>query len=181
MEQTAIDSEAKNSQETDAKSRKSDKAADNQQAVKKQYLTFKMGDDEFGVDILSVQEIHGWIEPRPMPDTPPYIRGVIDWRETVVPIIDLRIRFAYDSVTYDKSTVVIILKSELQGVDHPFILGIVVDAVSDVHDVEKKSMREAPRLGGKIDTKYIKGIAKVHGEMIILLELNKLFKLEEFE
>ena len=76
-----------------------------------QYLTFFMRDDEYGVDILSVQEIHGWVEPRPIPNTPEYIKGVIDWRGTIVPIVDLRVRFEYPEVTYDKTTVVIILKA----------------------------------------------------------------------
>ncbi|WP_444994876.1 chemotaxis protein CheW [Aliikangiella sp. IMCC44359] len=146
-----------------------------------QYLTFKMGNDEFGVDILSVQEIHGWVEPRPMPDTPDFIKGVIDWRGAIVPIIDLRIRFDYESVTYDKSTVVIILKSEIIELNQSYILGIVVDAVSDVHNIDKEVLKNAPALGSRIDTQYIKGIAKVENDMIIILALSKLFKLEEFQ
>ena len=135
--------------------------------IESQYLTFMMGKDEYGVDILAVQEIHCWIEPRPMPNTPEYIRGVIDWRGTIVPIIDLRVRFQYPDVTYTSTTVVIILKTELaDGIEG--IIGVVVDAVADVYDVKAIDLKKAPRLGSNIDTKFIKGITKIEQSMIII-------------
>lgn len=144
-----------------------------------QYLTFTMGDDEYGVDILSVQEIHGWIDPRPMPDTPNYVKGVIDWRGAVVPIFDLRIRFDYESVTYDKSTVVIILKSKTEQTNKDYIMGIVVDAVCNVHDITDDLLKVAPQMGGNVDTRYIKGMTKIDDSMIIVLDLNKLIDIEK--
>ncbi|MDH5433578.1 MAG: chemotaxis protein CheW, partial [Gammaproteobacteria bacterium] len=144
-----------------------------------QYLTFLMEDDEYGIDILSVQEIHGWVEPRPIPNTPKHIRGVIDWRGTIVPIVDLRVRFSYAEATYDKTTVVIVLKSELEETGQNVVIGIVVDAVSDVRDVKPEDMRDAPKMGGKVDTHYIEGIAKVEDAMVVLLDLGKLVNLEE--
>lgn len=148
--------------------------------VKQQYLTFKIGSEEYGVDILSVQEIHSWVEPRPMPSTPDYIKGVIDWREVVVPIIDLRIRFKYENVTYDNTTVIIILKSEdCDGNSYTF--GIVVDAVADVYDVLNDELKRTPNMGNKIDTQYIKGIAKIDDSIIIMLRLNQIINFDELE
>lgn len=143
-----------------------------------QYLTFLMGKDEYGVDILAVQEIHCWVEPRPMPNTPDFIRGVIDWRGTIVPIIDLRIRFQYPDVSYSNTTVVIILKTKLAD-DMECIIGIVVDAVADVYDIKANDLKKAPRLGSNIDTKFIKGITRIKDSMIIILEITKLIDLEE--
>lgn len=145
-----------------------------------QYLTFIMGADEYGIDILAVQEIHGWIEPRPIPNTPDYICGVIDWRGTVVPIVDLRVRFGYEEATYNKTTVVIILKANFSEVEqNSVIIGMVVDAVSDVHDVNAEDLRAAPSFGSKVDTRYIKGLANLEENMIVLLDLGKLVDLDE--
>lgn len=144
-----------------------------------QYLTFKMSNDEYGVDILAVQEIHCWEEPRPMPNTPDYIRGVIDWRGTIVPIIDLRVRFQYPEATYTSTTVVIILQTKISGTDQICIIGIVCDAVADVYDVPAENLKAAPSLGSKVDTKYIKGITTIDKSMIMILEIEKLIDLEE--
>lgn len=145
-----------------------------------QYLTFLIGKDEYGIDILAVQEIHGWIEPRAIPNTPDFIKGVIDWRGTVVPIVDLRVRFGYDNATYNKTTVVIILQAGIENTESgSVILGMVVDAVSDVHDVLPENLRVAPSFGSKVDTRYIKGLAKLEENMILLLELSKLVSLDD--
>ncbi len=162
--------------ETAIKSSDKDKT---QQASEQQFLTFLMGKDEYGVDILAVQEIHCWVEPRPMPNTPDYIRGVIDWRGTIVPIIDLRVRFRYAEATYTSTTVVIILQTKLASTDQDCIIGIVVDAVADVYDVAINDLKKSPSLGSKIDTKYIKGLTKIEDSMIIILDLAKLIDLEE--
>jgi len=148
------------------------------QNIEQQYLTFIMGNDEYGVDILSVQEIHCWVDPRPMPNTPDYIRGVIDWRGTIVPIIDLRVRFRYPEATYTSTTVVIILKTKLSD-EQEGIIGIVVDAVADVYDVKAVDLKKSPNLGSKIDTKFIKGMTKIEESMIIILDLAKLIDLDE--
>jgi len=155
------------------------KRVDKEQLAEQQYLTFMMGKDEYGVDILAVQEIHCWIEPRPMPNTPDYIRGVIDWRGTIVPIIDLRVRFKYSEATYESTTVVIILQTKLADTSQECIIGIVVDAVADVYDVAASDLKKSPRLGSKIDTKYIKGMTKIADSMIIMLDIEKLIDLEE--
>jgi len=153
--------------------------AEIKQSAEQQYLTFLMGKDEYGVDILAVQEIHCWVEPRPIPNTPEYIRGVIDWRGTIVPIIDLRVRFQYPEASYTSTTVVIILQTKLASTDQDCIIGIVVDAVADVYDVAASELKKSPSLGSKIDTKYIKGITTIENSMIIILELAMLIDLEE--
>ncbi len=150
----------------------------NKSSITTQYLTFLMGKDEFAVDILSVQEIHGWVEPRPMPDTPDYIKGVIDWRGFIVPIVDLRIRFKYQSITYNKTTVVIILKTEIDQDNQSGIIGIVVDAVSDVYDISNNVIMPAPNMGIKVDIEYIKGIAKIANSMIVILKVGKLIAID---
>jgi len=155
-----------------------DEVVEKRQNIEQQYLTFLMGKDEYGVDILAVQEIHCWVEPRPMPNTPEYIRGVIDWRGTIVPIIDLRTRFKYSEVTYTNTTVVIILKTKLSE-QQEGIIGIVVDAVADVYDVKSEDLKKSPSLGSKIDTKFIKGITKIEDSMIIILELSRIIDLDE--
>lgn len=152
---------------------------ENNESSEQQFLTFLMGKDEYGVDILAVQEIHCWTEPRPMPNTPDYIRGVIDWRGTIVPIIDLRVRFKYPEATYTSTTVVIILQTKLANTEQDCIIGIVVDAVADVYDVAHEDLKKSPSLGSKIDTKYIKGLTKIDDSMIIILDLEKLINLEE--
>jgi purine-binding chemotaxis protein CheW len=146
-----------------------------------QYLTFKMANDEYGVEILAVQEIHGWVEPRPMPGTPEYIKGVIDWRGAVVPLVDLRIRFNYSNITYDNTTVVIVLKSFSSNLNKEFLIAVTVDAVSDVHDIAEASMKAAPELGKKIDTRYIKGMANINNSMVIILEIQRLVNFDELD
>ena len=148
-----------------------------------QLLTFVVGDEHYGVEILSVQEIHGWTPPRPIPNAPDYIKGVIDWRGTIVPIVDLRIRFGCAEVDYTKTTVVIILQAASGCGDdvaqEGYILGVVVDAVSDVLDIATKSLRPAPSLGLRVDTEYIQGIAKIEQQMVIILQVDKLINLDE--
>lgn len=137
-----------------------------------QYLTFIMADEEYGVDILGVQEIRGWESVTPIPNSPTHIKGVINLRGTIVPIIDLRQRFGLENVDYGPLTVVIVLKvNTLKG---PRVMGIVLDAVSDVYSIAKDEMKEAPDLGDHVNTSYIKGLVNVNNKMVILLDINEL-------
>ncbi len=137
-----------------------------------QYLTFIMADEEYGVDILSVQEIRGWESVTPIPNSPIHVKGVINLRGTIVPIIDLRQRFGLESIEYGMLTVVIVLKVESENNER--IVGIVVDAVSDVYALSNQDMREAPDLGDHVDTTYIKGLVNVDNKMVVLLDINEL-------
>ena len=142
-----------------------------------QYLTFIMADEEYGVDILCVQEIRGWESATPIPNAPAHVRGVINLRGTIVPIIDLRLCFGMDDVEYNAITVVIVLKVKTENGDK--IMGVVVDAVSDVYSITEKEMRAAPDLGNSIDTEFIKGLVNVNDKMVILLNIDKLLTSED--
>jgi len=101
-----------------------------------QILSFLLGDEQYGVDILRVQEIKGWERTTEIPNSPDYVMGVINLRGAVVPVIDLRVRFGLDKITYDESTVVIILRAADEQTGIQKIIGIVVDGVSDVHTID---------------------------------------------
>lgn len=138
-----------------------------------QYLTFMLADEEYGVDILRVQEIKGWDGVTPMPSMPDYILGVINLRGTVVPIIDLRNHFEMESVPFDKTTVVIMVRVK-DDEGHERTMGIVVDAVSEVHNISKADLKPAPDFGGACSTEYIKGLAALDDRMLILLDIDRL-------
>ncbi len=137
-----------------------------------QYLTFILAGEEYGVDILRVQEIKGWERVTPIPNTPEYIKGVINLRGTIVPIIDLRQRFGLEWKEYGPTTVVIVLK--VNSDDRERTMGIVVDAVSEVYDIQPEEAKPAPDFGSVVDTDSVRGLATVDGKMIILLDIDHL-------
>lgn len=137
-----------------------------------QYLTFFMNNEEYGVDILCVQEIRGWDNATPIPNAPAHIKGVINLRGTIVPIVDLRCCFGMIAIDYTPITVVIVLKIETAKGQRT--VGIVVDAVSDVYTLADSEMKSPPDLGESVDTSYIKGLVTVNDRMVILLQLEKL-------
>lgn len=142
-----------------------------------QYLTFIMAGEEYGVDILAVQEIRGWESATPLPNAPPHIKGVINLRGTIVPIVDLRQCFGMDAIEYTAITVVIVLKVNTD--EGHRVMGIVVDAVSDVYALAEGDMRSAPDLGTSMSTEVIKGLVDVDNKMVILLDIDQLLTLEE--
>lgn len=142
-----------------------------------QFLSFTLGDEDYGVNILRVQEIRGWEEVRKIPNTPDYIKGVLNLRNTVVPIVDLRIRFGLESYEYKPTTVIIVLSVEKDDGTH--VMGVVVDAVSDVLNIEPDNIKEAPNFGAKINTKYMNGMVMVDEHMVILLDSDKLLDQDE--
>jgi len=142
-----------------------------------QYLTFIMAEEEYGVDILCVQEIRGWESATPLPNAPPHIKGVINLRGTIVPIVDLRQCFGMAAIEYTGVTVVIVLKVELEKGSR--IMGIVVDAVSDVYTLAESEMKNAPDLGDAISTDYIRGLVSIDEKMVILLEIDRLLTMDD--
>ena len=144
----------------------------------KQYLTFIMDEEEYGVDILSVQEIRGWEKVTTIPNVPSYIKGVINLRGTIVPIIDLRERFGLKE-TYSRITVVIVLKIQSEKGDR--ITGVVVDAVSDVYSLSNEDLKTPPDVGNHVNTNFIKGLIGVNDKMVILLDLPKVLDIEELD
>ncbi len=142
-----------------------------------QFLTFIVAGEEYGVDILCVQEIRGWESATPIPNAPKHIKGVINLRGTIVPIIDLRQCFGMESIEYTPITVVIVLKVNTDNGER--VMGIVVDAVSDVYALSEKDMRPAPDIGNSLNTEFIKGLVNVDQKMVILLNIDKLLSVDD--
>lgn len=144
---------------------------DGEQTELVQYLTFVMDSEEYGIEILSVQEIRGWEPMTAIPNAPDYVKGVINLRGTVVPVIDLRLRFQLPKVDYSEVTVVVIVKVLISG--HEKIMGIVVDAVSDVYSLNKDEAAQTPAVGDMANKEFIDGLINVGDKMVVLLDLNK--------
>ena len=144
-----------------------------------QYLTFILAEEEYGVDILRVQEIKGWDSVTPIPNTPKYIKGVINLRGTIVPIIDLRQRFKLEEIEYGPMTVVIVLK--IISEEKPRTMGIVVDAVSEVYNVATEQMQPPPDFGSVVDIDFVSGLATVNEKMVIILDIDNLLTRGELE
>jgi len=136
-----------------------------------QYLTFFMGGEEFGVDILSVQEIRGWEPITSIPNSPKQVLGVMNLRGTVSPIVDLRQSFGINELTYNDETVVIIISVESEG--SPKVIGIVVDAVSDVYNFTRSQVQPSPELSQTLQAQYVKGLGTTDDKMVILLKLSE--------
>lgn len=145
--------------------------------VEQEYLTFKLCDEEFGVDILCVQEIRVWSNVTELPNKPRYIKGIINLRGVIIPIIDLRQRFGLETLEYNDKTVTIILRG--QNENRKLVVGIVVDAVSDVYKFQRNAIRSAPSFGSNIDSCFLKGVASIDEKLIILLDTHKLLEEEE--
>lgn len=145
----------------------------------KQYLTFELAGEAYGIEILKVQEIRGWEPVRKIPNTPPFVKGALNLRGAIVPIIDLRERFQMPSIEYTPTTVVIVI-----GIDNSAggksVIGIVADAVSDVLDIDPSDVRTAPNLGSRIDTRYMHGMYIGKSSMVMLLNVDQLLDPEEF-
>lgn len=137
-----------------------------------QYLTFMLAGEEYGVEILKVQEIKGWDKATPIPNTPDHILGVLNLRGAVVPIIDLRMRFGLDSIPYGPTTVVIVVKMQHNNQDRT--VGLVVDAVADVYRLDSADIQPPPEMGGTINTAFVRGLTTVDDKMVILLEIDYL-------
>lgn len=136
---------------------------------KTQFLTFFMNDAEYGIDILSVQEIRGWEKTTEVPNSPSFVRGVMNLRGTIVPIIDLRERFSIPTVEYSDLTVVIVVKVECD--EQEKVMGITVDGVSDVYSIDESQARLPPEVGDHGNREYVKGLINVSGNTLILLDL----------
>ncbi len=144
----------------------------NQGDVGGQYLTFILDGEEYGVDILKVQEIKGWSNVTPIPNTPAHVLGLLNMRGSIVPIVDLRTRFGLSCVAYGPTTVVIVVK--ITQADQERTVGLVVDAVADVYRLESEEIQPAPDMGSAIQTEFIRGLVNVESKMVILLETDQL-------
>mgnify|MGYP000884147573 CR=1 FL=1 len=139
------------------------------------FLTFSLGDEHYAIDILTVKEIRGYETVTRIANAPPFIKGVINLRGDIVPIVDLRIKFNVGQATYDEFTIVIVLHIGNR------IVGIVVDGVSDVVSLSKEQLRPPPDFGVAFNSRYLLGLATVNEQMIILVDINELISSDELE
>lgn len=138
-----------------------------------QYLSFALGDEQYGVDILRVQEIKGWEGATPIPNTPDSVLGVVNLRGTIVPVVDLRKHFQMPEVPYSKTTVVIVANiNDADGAKRT--VGMVVDAVSEVHNIALEDMRPPPEISGKRHDAAVKGLSVLDDRMLIVLDIDSL-------
>ncbi len=144
-------------------------------AAGNEFLTFTLGREEYGIDILKVQEIRGYDAVTGIANAPPFIKGVINLRGIIVPIVDMRIKFNLGKAEYDPFTVVIILNIAER------VVGMVVDGVSDVITLSPEQVRAAPEFGAALDTRYILGLGTVDRRMIILLDIERLMTSRDME
>jgi purine-binding chemotaxis protein CheW len=140
------------------------------EALQSQYLTVNLAHEEYGIEILSVREIRGWTPVTRIPQSPHYVLGVLNLRGTIVPVIDLRLRFGLAREEYDATTVTVIITVSGRQ------FGVVVDAVSDVLDVAGDALRPVPDMGTTVDTEYLKGLTSIGDRMVLLLDADKLLQ-----
>ncbi|GAB6195540.1 chemotaxis protein CheW [Lysobacter xanthus] len=138
-----------------------------------EYLTFTLASEEYGVDILKVQEIRGYDQVTRLPGAPEFVKGAINLRGLIVPVVDMRLKFRLSQATYDETTVMIVLSVAGRTI------GIVVDGVSDVLRLEPAQVRPVPDLGSAIDRKFLTGLGVVEERMLILLDIERLMTSEE--
>ena len=142
-------------------------------AVAREYLTFRLGNEEYGIDILKVQEIRGYEAPTRIANAPAFLKGVVNMRGTIVPIVDLRLRFHCDSAEYNGFTVSIILHLGSRTI------GAVVDSVSDVLEIPAEAIKPAPEMKSAVDAGYILGLAQLGERMVILLDIEGMLLSED--
>ena len=135
------------------------------------YLTFSLDREEYGIGILKIKEIIGMMEITPVPKTPDFVKGVINLRGKVIPVIDLRLRFGMSEDDYTERTCIIVV--EVEGQIGTILMGIVVDAVSEVMNIKGEDIEQTPNFGTKLNTEYILGMAKTDGKVRILLDIDK--------
>lgn len=144
----------------------------------RQYLTFRVGDDDYGMDVLRVVEIRGYGGVRSVPRLPGYIRGVLELRGVLVPVVDLRIRFGAGESICSPTTVIIVASArDQEGVLRP--LGLVVDTVSDVLDVAPSAVMAPPSFGAAVEAKYLKSMISAENRMVLVLQMDELLARNE--
>ena len=143
------------------------------------YLTFLIGKEEFGVAVLKVREIMGILDITVVPQTPAYLKGVINLRGKAIPVVDLRLKFGLSSIDYTQRTCIIVV--QLQGASGSLLMGIVVDEVSEVLTLTSSDIEDTPDFGANVETRYILGMAKVKDKVKILLDINEVLTTREIE
>jgi len=154
-----------------------DQAVKNMGGREGKYLTFSLDSEEYGIGILKVKEIIGMMRITPVPQTPEFVKGVINLRGKVIPVIDLRLRFGMEAIGYSERTCIIVV--EIQSSSGRLPIGIVVDAVSEVLNIKGSDIEETPTFGTRLETDYILGMAKMGGGVKILLDIDRILNAED--
>ncbi len=141
------------------------------------YLTFALAGEEYGIGILKVKEIIGLMAITTVPQTPSYVKGVINLRGKVIPVVDLRLKFGMEPMEYTDRTCIIVV--EIRGAERTVLMGIVVDSVSEVLNIKGSEIEETPNFGAKLNTAFILGMAKTNGSVKILLDIDRVFREED--
>ncbi len=141
------------------------------------YLTFTLDKEEYGISILKIKEIIGMMSITTVPQTPEFVKGVINLRGKVIPVVDLRLRFQMEGIDYTERTCIIVV--EITGQAGTVMIGVVVDAVSEVLSIKGEDIEETPTFGTKLNTDYILGMAKMEGAVKILLDIDRVLSQEE--
>jgi purine-binding chemotaxis protein CheW len=149
--------------------------ADNPTTPSVQQLTFSLAGEEYGLDILAVREIRGWTPVTRIPQLPAHLLGVLNLRGSIVPVMDMRLRFGLERDGYGEGTVVVIVKAGERS------FGIVVDAVSDVIELDHAAIRPVPDMGVVVDTRFLRGLAAHAGRLVMLLDVEKLLRPEDIQ
>jgi purine-binding chemotaxis protein CheW len=144
-----------------------------------QYLTFKLGEEIFGVDVAQVREILDYVKITKVPQTPDFMCGVINLRGSVVPVVDMRLKFGMEKTEKTVNTCIIVMEVSLD--DEKTILGALVDSVQEVFELESSQIEPAPKIGTRLKTEFIKGMGKRDDKFIIILDIDKVFTIEELE
>ncbi len=141
------------------------------------YLTFALAGEEYGISILKVKEIIGMMGITAVPQTPGFVKGVINLRGKVIPVVDLRLKFGMEAMPYTERTCIVVV--EISGSAGPIMMGIVVDTVSEVLNIKAGEIEDTPTFGVKLNTEFILGMAKMSGAVKILLDINRVLTEEE--
>ncbi len=141
------------------------------------YLTFSLADEEYGIGILKIKEIIGMMPVTTVPQTPDFVKGVINLRGKVIPVLDLRLRFGMPAIDYTERTCIIVV--EIEGEAAKLQLGIVVDSVSEVLNIKGEEIEDTPTFGTRLNTEYILGMAKMGGGVKILLDIDEVLSAED--
>lgn len=141
------------------------------------YLTFSLGEEEYGIGILKIREIIGLMPITTIPRTPDFVKGVINLRGKVIPIMDLRLRFAMEAKDYTERTCIIVV--EVVSASGSIIMGLIVDSVSEVINIKHEDIEDTPSFGARLDTEYILGMAKVGKGVKILLDIDRVLEDQE--
>ncbi len=137
------------------------------------YLTFRLTEEEYGIEILKVREIFGMLEITAVPGVPDYVKGVINLRGRIIPVIDLRLKFGFEEAAYNKETCIIVVSID------EILVGIIVDTVSEVVDIPGEDIELSPSFGAETPTEYLLGMGKVKERVVILMDVENVFSVQE--